>query len=398
MSTQLQNDEEQIRDDPNVSSAWRSLLKGRVARWADSRARVRARVLKLKTVPGRLRKRISRVLFGPPRPGRLTMISMVRNEGEIIREFMAHALALFDHVIVFDHGSTDGTGEFLRALSARNRKVECIRFEEPGYYQSKVMTWAARNLVRSRKAGWVFLLDADEYLPFTSRAEFEAALMGYIERPVIRMNWLNLVPLDMECGAIQGKRFLRPPYPSPYVKIAYQPTKVLPKEFAIWEGNHSLVTTDAQRTEIEAHQAFGLYHVPVRTKRQFQRKVEHGAEAYRLMGVDRGEHYGTHWDEMKAVIASQGVTDDLMADMIVRYATPLTPPFGRSMESLRAEQYSEFVLDVAAADPGLEFKRLRPAHALAPNTGIASRDQRTERSLQFDSKRKTLRFRAGSSG
>ena len=260
------------------------------------------------------------------------------------------------------------------------------------------MTWAARNRVRRRKAGWVFLLDADEYLPFASRSEFEAALMGFASRPVIRMNWLNLVPLDMESGAIQGGRFLRPPLPSPYVKVAYQPSKVRPKQFAIWEGNHSLVTTDAERTQIEAQEAFCIYHVPVRTKRQLQRKVEHGAEAYRLMGVDRGEHYGTHWDEMKAVIASQGVTDDLMADMIVRYATPLTPPFGRSLESLRAEQYSEFVLDVAAADPGLEFKRLQSADCLTPITGKVPRDPRTERSLQFDAKKKILRFRDRSHG
>ncbi|MBX3389670.1 MAG: glycosyltransferase family 2 protein [Phycisphaeraceae bacterium] len=394
MSTEVESDAKQNRDDPGLATrAWRSILGGRVARWTDAGARVRAKALKLKTIPGRLRRRISRHLFGPPRPGRLTLICMVRDEAEIIRGFMAHALALFDHVIVFDHRSTDGTGEFLRELSARQRKVQCIGFDETGYYQSKVMTWAAHNLVRRRKAGWVFLLDADEYLPFASRGEFESALMEHAEHPVIRMNWLNLVPLDMESGAIQGGRFLRPPVPSPYVKIAYQPSKVRPKEFAIWEGNHSLVTTDAQRREIEAHPAFGLYHLPIRTKRQLQQKVENGAEAYRLMGVDRGEHYGTHWDQMKALIASQGITDDLMAYMIVRYAMPMEPPFGRSIESIRAEQYSEFVLDVAAADPGLEFPRSRLGDCPAPITVKAPPVQRPARSLQFDAKKKMLRFR-----
>ena len=100
----------------------------------------------------------------------LTVVAMVKNEIDVIRECCGHFSALFDDVVMVDHRSTDGTREYLVELSKLNDRFHMYYLEEPGYYQSMVMTWIVHNVEQCKKSDWVFFLDADEILPFGSRA------------------------------------------------------------------------------------------------------------------------------------------------------------------------------------------------------------------------------------
>ncbi len=254
-----------------------------------------------------------------------TLISMIRDEKGILETFCAHALSLFDRIILIDHLSSDGTREYIKLLSEKHPNIEYYFFEEPGYYQAELMTWAAKNLVNNKAPGWVFILDADEFLPFKSKEEFDRKLSQLGSLPVIFMPWLNLVPLDMESGRVINQFFLKPPKPSRHRKIAFQP---------------SLIPSS---------------HLPIRTKRQLQKKILNGVKSYRHMDRDRNGKIGSHWDEIHQIMEDTSLTNEMMAGIAAQYSDTLHPPYERSLDELRKEGYSELRMEICFSRPMISF-------------------------------------------
>jgi hypothetical protein len=263
---------------------------------------------------------------------------------------------MFDRVIFVDHRSTDGTGAYLRSLAEAHPQVEYFQFDEPGYYQSEVMTWIVKNIVEPVGDGWIFFLDADEYLPFSSRTEFDEELAKYASFPVISMPWLNLVPVDMETGQLKGGTFLKPPKTAIHHKIAFQPDLIPFDEYIVAQGNHALLIGDSHQQTFPAEEVFPIYHLPIRTKQQLRDKIQHGVEAYKKMGGDRGNNLGFHWDEISRLIEQKGLADELMADMVARYGEPLVPPYGKSIKIMIQEGYSEMTLNICTAEKMAHFE------------------------------------------
>lgn len=61
-----------------------------------------------------------------------TLIAMIRNEKGILEIFCAHALSLFDRIILIDHLSSDGSREYIKFLSEKYPNIECYFFFAPG--------------------------------------------------------------------------------------------------------------------------------------------------------------------------------------------------------------------------------------------------------------------------
>jgi len=333
-------------------------------------------------------------------PKKLTLISMIKNERGIIETFAGHALAMFDRVIFVDHQSSDGSGAYMRALADEYPQIEYYMFDEPGYYQSEVMTWVVSNLIGSDEDGWIFFLDADEYLPFTSRAECDRELAKYASFPVISMPWLNLVPLDMDSGQVKGGVFMRPPKTAAHHKIAFQPGLIPFDDYVVAQGNHALLVGKGYRQIFPAEEAFPIYHLPIRAKQQLRDKIRHGVESYRKMGVDRGENLGFHWDDINQLMEDNGLTDDLMADMISRYGEPMVPPYGKSLNAMVQEGYAEIKLDICTDGPQIRFQDCIEEQRIdSCVSGVAgesgNRNSRRELPIVLDSERRTLKFRCG---
>lgn len=286
---------------------------------------------------------------------KLTLISMVKNERSIIETFSGHALGLFDRIVLVDHRSTDGTKEYIEALSKQYPAVEFFSFDEPGYYQSQLMTWIVKNVVEHNTPGWAFFLDADEFLPFESREEFNRVLAKYNASPVISMPWLNLVPLDMQSGTVIGGQFLKPDNYAAHCKIAFQPNLIPLEDYIVAQGNHALLVGADHVQMLPAEQSFPIYHLPIRTKQQLRNKILHGVESYRSMGKNRVEGLGVHWDEINKIMDRHGLTDELMAGMIVNYGEPMKPPYIKNIKSLMQEGYTVMQMNSCYSKPLIDF-------------------------------------------
>lgn len=301
---------------------------------------------------------------------------MIRNEKGILQAFCAHALSLFDRIILIDHLSSDGSREYMKFLSEKYPDIECYFFDEPGYYQSELMTWAAQNLVDQEMPGWVFFLDADEFLPFKSKEEFDRKLVELDSFPVIFMPWVNLVPLDMEGGDVINQVFLKPPKPSCNHKIAYQPSYISPANYFIAQGNHALfLGTRSSKIKFPARDSFAIYHLPIRTKQQLRDKILYGVESYRRMGNDRRGKNGSHWDEIDQLTKTVSLTNELMAGIAAQYGDTLHPPYERSLDELREAGYRELQMEIGFLLPAVSFAdvaggnggRLTAAGAVCPD-------------------------------
>lgn len=254
---------------------------------------------------------------------RLAALSMVKNEADIIRAFASHVLALFDDIVFIDHMSDDGTSGFLADLAVRNRRVQVLRLTERAYLQSVTMTHAVRELEVLRTADWVFPLDADEFLPFPTRTDFESALARFASCPVIAMQWQNLVPENYWSGEVDldpETRFLTPPELSPFRKVAFQPKRLSLGRTVVAQGNHALIET-LNGVDVPAFPAgFPLLHLPVRSSDQLILKLNQGVEAYRRMGKGRDAAHGTHWDQMLRATADAELGADLLNAVVARYS------------------------------------------------------------------------------
>lgn len=93
----------------------------------------------------------------------IAVISMVRNEADIIESFVRHAASFADKLYIVNHASTDGTYEILQQLAAEGLPLSVQQFSESEQAQAEVMT----DLMEQAFAAggdFVLPLDADEFL------------------------------------------------------------------------------------------------------------------------------------------------------------------------------------------------------------------------------------------
>ncbi len=90
-------------------------------------------------------------------------VCALRDARDLAPYLCRHYLRLgFDRLVFIDDGSSDGTYEFLRRLSERNRRVSVSRRESDRFDQARTMTEAVNALV-AEGVTIVFPFDADEF-------------------------------------------------------------------------------------------------------------------------------------------------------------------------------------------------------------------------------------------
>ena len=213
------------------------------------------------------------------RPGEVWAVSMVRNEVDIVGEVVRHLRRQgVDHVVISDHGSTDGTRELLEQLSADDPHVHLVLDVEPVFYQSEKITYLARRAWRAG-ADWVIPFDGDEF---------------WFARDVPVADFLRATGDDVVFGAFHHMVKTSPGVAGPDATYLLDPVPAFPSKVAfrshplavVIPGNH-----DVARVGRRGH---GLYvaHAQYRDPEQVARKLRQGMAA---AGATLDPLMGEHW-------------------------------------------------------------------------------------------------------
>jgi hypothetical protein len=226
---------------------------------------------------------------------KLVMTLLVRNEVDVIEANLEYHLAQgVDFVIVTDHGSEDGTSEILREYE-RMGVAKVIRDEEEGHHQSNRVTRMAEIARLGHNADWVIHNDADEFwwpLVGDLRDVFSSLPPQFGQIEVQRRNFRPRVDDEGRFYSRLVYREAKSFNPRGTVlesKVAHRPHP----EVVVAPGNHSI--SGADLSAVPAGEVLEVFHFPMRSYEQFERKVVQTGQAYEQL-PDRAP--GTGCDQM----------------------------------------------------------------------------------------------------
>jgi len=247
---------------------------------------------------------------------KLVMTLLVRNEADIIEANLDYHLAQgVDFVIVTDHGSRDETAELLRPYEQAG-VAEVLREEGEEHHQSVRVTRMARLALSRHAADWVINNDADEFwwpLSGSLRDVFASIPAGYGQIEVQRRNFLprldragpfhsRLLHRDAQSLNAEG-RALEP-------KVAHRAHP----DVVVAPGNHSI--SGAELRPAPAGELLEIFHFPMRSYEQFERKVIQTGTGYEKL-EHRSPEVGRDQLKLLAIYREGGLRryyDDALLD------------------------------------------------------------------------------------
>jgi hypothetical protein len=221
------------------------------------------------------------------RPGPIAMLMVIRDEMDIIEYNIDFHLGFgIEHFVVTDNGSVDGTrdvlGDFKRRLG---KSMVIIDDAEPAHHQAvrvNRMIQVAKQKFRPR---WIISSDADEFwYPVSGR--YDSEIDG--RKNILNCYWHNFLP--------------RPNMPwQEFTDVGEMPGYHgrMSKAFCLARGLRGMYMGNHESRSIphiaSRSDNIRVYHYPVRTYQQFERKVVQGHRA--AVKASYEESKAWHWRE-----------------------------------------------------------------------------------------------------
>ena len=118
---------------------------------------------------------------------KIVLVTMVKNEADIIESFVRHSLTFADEIIIANHMSTDRTGEILASLLSEGLPLTIRELHEVELAHGLVMTELMWEAIEEHGADIVLPADADEFLVNTETEESCRSILGYLDTGRVHM-------------------------------------------------------------------------------------------------------------------------------------------------------------------------------------------------------------------
>jgi hypothetical protein len=221
------------------------------------------------------------------RPGPIAMLMLVRDEIDIIEQNIDFHLRMgIEQFVVTDNGSVDGTRDILTNFQRRlGKSIVIIDDPEPAYHQSARVNRMVQVAKKRFRPSWIISSDADEFW-YPASGRYDSEIDG--RKNILNCDWHNFLPRPKmswqeftDVGEMRG-------YHGRMSKV-FCLTRGL---VGMYTGNHK----SRSIPHIAAHSDnIRVYHYPVRSYAQFERKVVQGHRAALIANFQ--ESAAWHWRE-----------------------------------------------------------------------------------------------------
>ncbi len=125
---------------------------------------------------------------------KIVLISMVRNEADVIELFCRYYAEFVDELLIIDHHSLDATREILPELVAEGLPIRLLYSEDATFDQAKHLTNLMKRASAEHDADWVLPLDADEFLISLTGGSLRSSIESLSADAPTRITWRTYVP------------------------------------------------------------------------------------------------------------------------------------------------------------------------------------------------------------
>ncbi len=231
---------------------------------------------------------------------RLHSISMIRDEADIIEDFVRHHGGIVEKMHITLNQSADGTRGILERLQREGLPLSLSEESSSHYPQAEVLTGLMRQAALEG-ADLIAVLDGDEFLRSKTGTLAEALAATDLTQPTL-LPWRTFVPTPEDDAAESSiprrirhyRSEERPQYCKLLIpaSIARDPNATIPMG-----AHHLLNTKTGEPYPATISSSLYLAHFPVRSEAQLRHKVLTGWTAYaRHPARKAGENY--HWEQL----------------------------------------------------------------------------------------------------
>ncbi len=247
---------------------------------------------------------------------KFTILSIVKNEADIIESFVRHNLQFADELFILDNGSDDHTFLILQKLQEEGLPIHLSQDATLGHQQQQLAAGLLASAQAQSDADMFMLLDADEFLcihpdapvygqPSSYHHFFHAYLEQVKQQGVAALHWLNFLPADTEKSSDyinHFNEFLECTHPPIAHQKALYSREMLGRT-QIVAGNHHLNDKQTgERIEQTVSKDIAIAHFPIRSKEQAVAKVLTNAISLNSRSLAEGESF--HIFQMQQEIVS----------------------------------------------------------------------------------------------